>query len=265
MECACRIALAHDSSVVGLAILDFPGIERSIGPVPLGAFSYARHLEQHRVEDAKEIISRLLDSFDEYYAKSGVKHRHSEIQGNPPAGLIQNAIFYDLIVMGMRTFFKYGTSKDSPGDTFEKILDHSVTPVLAVPESLRADILGGRALVLFDGGPPAVRALQCFARIAARNHASYDRVILLYGGEDRGVADYLLSEAERYLLDCGVGSIKREWTSLPLIEALNDSYLAEADLVVLGAHSRRKIMDFFVGSVCTHLINLAQKPLLIGL
>jgi nucleotide-binding universal stress UspA family protein len=265
MECACRIALAHEANVVGLAILDFPGIERSIGAVPLGASSYASHLEEHRIEDAKKIISQLLNSFDEYCAKSGVKYRHSEIQGNPPAGLIQNAIFYDLIVMGMQTFFKYGTSEDSPGDTFEKLLDHSVTPVLAVPESVPVNILSGRVLVLFDGGPSSARALQCFARTAARNHASYDRVVLLYAGEEREVADYLLTEAEGYLLDCSVGSIEREWTSLPLIEALDDRYLAEADLVVLGAHSRRKIMDFFVGSVCAHLINLAEKPLLLGL
>jgi nucleotide-binding universal stress UspA family protein len=265
IECACGIALAHESNVVGLAMLDFPGIERSTGPVPLGALSYASHLEQHRMEEARKIISQLLTSFDEACAKSGVKYRHSEIQGNPPDSLIENAIYYDLVVMGMRTFFKYGTTEDSPGDTFEQLLDHSVTPILAVPESLSSNILSGRVLVLFDGGPSASRALQCFTRMAARGHASYEKVVLLYAGEDKEAAEYLLSQADGYLTDCGVGDVKREWTSLPLIEVLNDRYLAETDLVVVGAHSRRKIVDFFVGSVCKHLIKTAEKPLLIGL
>ena len=42
------------------------------------------------------------------------------------------------------------------------------------------------------------------------------------------------------------------------------SYFAEKHDAEAGIHSRRKIADFLVGSLCKHLIKKAKKPLFLG-
>ena len=41
IEIGCRMAKYHGAQLTGLVILDIPGIEKQIGPVPIGASYYA--------------------------------------------------------------------------------------------------------------------------------------------------------------------------------------------------------------------------------
>ena len=45
---------------------------------------------------------------------------------------------------------------------------------------------------------------------------------------------------------------------------MEEKYLPWADLVVLGVHSKKGLLDFMLGSLSRHLIKVGEKPLLFG-
>ncbi len=55
---ACKIAQLHHAEVTGLVILDLPGIERSIGPIPMGALHYAEKIELAKKVEASQRIEQ---------------------------------------------------------------------------------------------------------------------------------------------------------------------------------------------------------------
>ncbi len=260
MEHACAIAKAHEAQVSGLAVLDTPGIEHSVGAVPVGGLHYARELEGAREEEAHERIQTLLGAFTEKCEKEGVAHTVAERQGSPSDRIIHDAIFYDLVVIGMRTYFHFETS-DAPGDSLETILDHSVTPILAVPDHFDGKS-ERKVLIAFDGSPPAARALHRFAQLAGTS--TLGEVTLLTSGEDAETANNYLDQAEAYLNAHGINDIRKVWTPEEIIRAVREDYLDQADTVVVGAHSKRGLLDFMVGSLTKYLIEAAKKPVLVG-
>jgi nucleotide-binding universal stress UspA family protein len=62
----------------------------------------------------------------------------------------------------------------------------------------------------------------------------------------------------------GFDEVRSEWTEDDIVEAVDERYLDAADLVVVGAHSKVAVIDFLIGSLTRHLIEVARKPILIG-
>ena len=258
----CTFARELGAELTGMVVLDIPGIEKSIGPVPLGGFYYAERLEKHREEEARERIRSLLSKFQEKCESEGVAHRETEHQGAPGEQIIRESLFYDAVVMGLRTFFHFETS-DRAGDSLEEVLDHSITPIFGVPESFTFPNFPEekiKVLVAFDGSIPSARALQRFAQFAFPEAME---VTLLNSDEDKDKAMYFLAQAEAYLRTHSIANIKKEWTTQDIIDTIDQDYLNAADFVVVGAHSKKGLFDFIVGSLTRHLIDAAKKPVLI--
>ena len=263
LECACAIARQHDAELTGLVILDIPGIERSIGPAPIGAYHYAEHLEEHRKQEASERIHSLLTKFKKKCQQEGVAHCEAERQGSPCDRILAESPYYDAVVIGLRTYFNFETS-DKPGDSLEELLDHSVTPVYGVPKNFSlAHLSEGelKALIAFDGSLPAGRALQSFAQLALADQVE---VTLLTSNENEEEARYYLDQAATYLKAHNLRNVKQEWTSRDIIQAMEEQYLDWADFVVVGPHAKRGLLDFILGSLTRYLIKADKKPLLIG-
>ena len=47
-------------------------------------------------------------------------------------------------------------------------------------------------------------------------------------------------------------------------EVMSDEYCKPFDLIVLGAHGKSGVVEFFTGSLCKDFIDRANKPLLIA-
>jgi len=45
---------------------------------------------------------------------------------------------------------------------------------------------------------------------------------------------------------------------------MNEEFCAPYDLIVMGAHGKSGVVDFFTGSLCKDLLKRATKPLLIA-
>jgi nucleotide-binding universal stress UspA family protein len=231
----CAMAKRTGAELGGLAVLDIPGIEKSVGPVPLGGLHYAEEIPHHEAEG----------------------------QGSPVARIHYESMFYDLVITGLRTHFHFETEKKD-GEPVDKILDHAVTPVLAVPPEFPAtDIVAdhSRVLVAFDGSFPAARALQRFVQLGFPGTAE---VNLLTSDPDKEKADGLLSGAMAYLRAHGFGNVKKQWIATEIFEGIRDHGLDRATLLVVGAHAKKGLFDFKLGGLTQRLIREVEKPILIG-
>jgi nucleotide-binding universal stress UspA family protein len=261
-EAACVLARNQDAQITGLVVLDIPGIKKSIGPVPLGGGHYAKRLEGSRLEEAEKVVDELLATFRAKCEAEGVPWQEAETQGTPHEQISDESVYYDALVMGLRTFYRFDP-EGKPGDTLDNVLEHSVTPVMGVPESYVTPEPGARvkSLLLFDGSLPAARSLQRFAQMA---RPELTDATLVMAGPDEELANYQLERAAHYLAAHGFDEVRSEWTEDDIVEAVDERYLDAADLVVVGAHSKVAVIDFLIGSLARHLIEVARKPILIG-
>ena len=256
---ACRIAQLHNAEVTGLVILDIPGIERSIGPIPMGALHYAEKIELAKKVEASQRIEKLLDEFKKTCEDHKVSYREAHDQGYPSNAIMQATRFYDMMIIGLRTFFDFETG-DHEGTSLNKLLDKSITPVLGVPENYQVpDFL--KVLVAYDGSLPSSRALQRFGQL--RNPDAME-ITLLNSSKDEQTGMYLLEQAEQYLLAHGMKNIRKEWISDDILDVVENHYYDRYDSFVVGAHAKEGIFDFILGSLTKFLIDRGKKPVMIG-
>ncbi len=259
---ACVLAKKQGAQVTGLVVLDISGIEKSIGAVPLGAGHYAKRLEGSRREEADKRIDALLAKFRTKCGAAGVSCMEAEAQGAPNEQIIDESAYYDALVMGLRTFYHFDP-QGKPGNALDELLGHSVTPVIGIPESFVAPALDAtlKTTVFFDGSLPSISALQRFAQLA---RPELQDVTIVMADSDKELSLYQLKRAADYLVAHGFALVRTEWTDDDIIQAIDERYLDAADQVVVGTHSKVAVIDFMIGSVARHLIEVAKKPVLIG-
>ncbi|GAB4377476.1 MAG: hypothetical protein Kow0042_25280 [Calditrichia bacterium] len=263
IDFGCFMSKITGAHLTGLVTLDLPGIEKSIGPIPIGGIYYAEKLEKSKQAEAEKHIHRLLEKFKKKCEAAGIPHREAEFQGSPSKRIIQESIFYDAVVMGLRTYFNFEEIGHS-GDSLENIIDQTITPIYGIPEKLELPPAVQekiKVLIAFDGSLPAARALQRFTQLA---RPDIFEVKLLTSSDDKTQADYYLNQAETYLRCHEITTITKEYTSDNIITVLESQFLDWAHLVVVGVHSKKGLLDFMVGSLTRSLIKMGRKPLLIG-
>lgn len=254
---ACEIAKKHNAEITGMVILDIPGIEKSIGPVPRGALYYAGKLEEFKKQEAQERIEHLLKNFKKTCEKANVSHKEAEYQGCPSDKILETSNFYDLIIIGLKTHFHFET-REKAGDSLAEVLDYAITPVLAVPAEYRPF---KKVLIAYDGSIAASRTLHDFVHFA--NVYQFE-IALLNSHNNKDTGHYYLEKAKEYLTINGFTKVTSEWTPQNIIKAFEEKYAGWADLIVAGIHAKRGILDFMVGSFSKHLIQAANKPLFLG-
>ena len=168
LNMACIIAKVYDAELTGLVILDIPGIEDSIGPVPIGGLYYAEKLEKEKKEEAQKRIDGLLKEFEKKCAKEKVKYQVAERQGSPSNQILKESIYYDLVMIGLRTYFHFETSEEY-GKSLDNLLKESITPIYGIPDKIPFSEKPDRrirVLLAFDGSPLSARAMKCFMQLA---------------------------------------------------------------------------------------------------
>ena len=255
---ACRIAKKHGAGIGGVVVLDSHEITSSLVPA-IGPYYLAMMDAVHaKKEHAKHILSDCMSRFAATCEREGVKHFETRWDGIPAKKLLESSIFYDLIVVGLETFFHFET-RGNEGSSLSELLDPTVTPILAVPAEGLATF--DRALVAFDGSLSSARALQDFSRFAAPLDFE---ITLFVAGKPKKEADFLLGEAKAFLASHGHGNVILRHESGSIDEALSPGFADGFDLVVAGIHSKRRVKDFFVGSFTKRLIEMKSKPLFLS-
>lgn len=259
IDYGCTLAKAHDAELTGLVVLDTPVLEEPVAAYPPSLLDLEERFTENRLERARDHINRLLAEFRDTCEQNGVTYSECQDQGSPSFRIIRDSMYYDLIVTGLRTYFHF-ESTVSPGDDLDEIMDHVITPILAVPDNGVAQD-GHSALIAYDGTLPAARAMHQFIQLAAPLDF---RVTLFTSHKSPEAAEHLQDSAEMYLNAHGYQHVHRIDTRHDIRSMLDSPHFKEAELIVLGAHSKHGLLDFAIGSVSRDLIRRAATPLLIG-
>ena len=270
IEYACWLAELHNASLEGLVVVDVKGIRRSEGPVPLGAMRFAKTSIAAKEEEAHEMVEEVLQRFSARCEKLGVRHVEFEMQGAPADAIIKESVFFDCVVIGLRTFFThssnagddevYGTEDDEPGDSLEKVLDHSLAPVFAVPLEWKPT-KELNAQVTLNSSTHSISALRNFARLYGRTNVNVTLMNCSDGSENHLE---LLTKSAAFLRAHWFKRVESRTESGDVRELLDDDYCGAFDLIVLGAHGKSGITEFFTGSLCRDLLERGNMPLLIA-
>ena len=257
-ETACRIASAHDAELFGVAVLDSPEIRSSLIPAIGPYYPMMLDAVQAKLEHADQVLHESLDRFARICQDAGVRHAETEYEGIPVQTLLQSSIFHDLLVIGLETSFHFET-RGGRGDTLDKILDRTATPVLAVPSTGMGK--PEKVTVTFDGSFGSARALRDFIGLAL----PFDpEITILTAGLEERKSTFLLEHAKAYLEVHGLTKVKTVANEAPIEKAFSDEKAAEADLIVAGIHSKHRFKDIFVGSFTAHLIQECNTALFLS-
>lgn len=257
---ACGLARVHDAEITGLMVLDAPEIERAVGHVTPGALEYARKAERRREALAHERIQHRLAEFAERCQDEGVRHKEVEVQGTPAEMIIGESVFFDVVLMGIETHYHFETTSQ-PSRTLEEIAGHMMPPVITVPLKEYDPVQTHRVTIAFGGSRTAARSVRQFVTLGLFKKAE---ITILCSNPEMPVANELMAAVSRYLTAHDYGRITHAWTPGPVIEAMRDQYLEQADLIVLGAHAKQGILSFLYGQVTKFVLNEASTPVFIA-
>ncbi|MBS4000721.1 MAG: universal stress protein [Desulfobulbaceae bacterium] len=263
LELAIWLAKHHDAELTGMVILDVPGIKHSFGSIPLGATYYTKLLSDSRLATAKERINGLIQSFNTECEKHSVRYANYKIEGVPSDAILDASKYYDVMIVGKRTFFEFD-SEGTDGQSFEKLLDYSITPVIAVPKELNLEKHTKEArkyLIMFDASIPSCRALQRFAQMAATGNIELK---LFMSHDDEDYRNHELNQAKELLNAHGFEKVTTEGSDIDIKKLFTPEEMKNYDGVVLGSHSKSTIATFFTGSFTRYVIENSKRVVFVG-
>ncbi|MGC8804443.1 MAG: universal stress protein [Candidatus Ratteibacteria bacterium] len=249
MQYAVHIAKRQHSEIEGLTVIDFPDIEDRVitfVPLPQGTEYNIEH-ENEMIADVRKKNHDVLVRFSEICQSEHLFCTQRQYEGKPENVILNESKFFDLVIIGMRTYFHFKTT-DQPGHSLEKILNHTITPILAVPEKFKPI---RKVLIAYDGSMPSARALQRFVHMSV--NSEYE-ITLLMSHDDRNYAMTEMQKASEYIHCYGNIPVTFSWTDKNLIKTIEKNFLSNTDVVVCGMHSKNLLEKFTVGSLPKYLI-----------
>lgn len=258
ISAACQLAKDSDGVVVGVGVVDLPGIESiERGGTP-GALYFAEKAEEHKLKDAIEKVEGFLTQFESTCKKYGVNYELHSKQGVPFEVIVSEGKVSDLIILGLRTFFHFETRSKS-GDTLRQVLENAVCPVFAVPEKFNDP---QNILIAYDGSVHSARALRAFTD---RFYPSYHHIkwIVLTLSDDSENCKDIQQEALNYLRCWGIEAKGLVLEGSPARVIHNQAESLEPMIAIIGAYGRSRISEIFFGSTTRRLIEDGEIPLAI--
>lgn len=259
MKRACEIALAHGAEITGLVVLNTPELlDEERLPFNAQLLSLQRKGYFMRKAQEQSHIDGILQRFRNCCEGHDVRHREASLQGMPAQCILEESVYYDLIVMGMETYFHL--DPEEKGDSMELVLDQTVVPIFAVTNDPEIEPLR-HVLIAFNGSFHSARALREFAEFSEPYSL---QITLLMADKHEEHAEHCLHEALVYLEANGIREVNQIYTDKEIIKAIDEDYLHQVDLVVAGMHSKNIFKNFFVGSLVKHMIKVGKVPLFLG-
>lgn len=256
MELGLRWAAQRNAMLVGLGVIDEPGI-RAGEPVPLGGSSFKQQRDEALVADARRTVEQLLERFALRCAEAGVACKLLEDVGAPSEQIALEAQRYDLILLGQGTAFQAAGTKEDAGETLKAILRDSPRPIVTVPPQQSNN---GTVLIGYDGSLQAARTLQALALL---DLCAGQDVHVVCVHEDRLEAAKRADRAMDYLDFHGIKAHRHSLAPEKDIgEVLLDQAASlNAGLLAMGAYGQPTLKEFFFGSVTKTLLRRSSLPL----
>ncbi len=259
IKIACTRAKLTGATVVGVGVIDLPGIERAGAGAGPGASYYAHKAEEAKIKDAKEKMAGFIAEFQQVCEALKIKYEVRSPEGVPFEEIVDEANFADLIYIGAKTFFHFETTTE-PGETVMRILKYASCPVMAVPEKIE---FPENVVVALDSSKESARGLREFVDMYEdKDIFGHINFYLVSAGDEKESGE-LHAKAAKYLKDHGL-------TATSVIRAGNPSHiiLEEAKkhlpcAIVLGAYGKKGISRLFYGSTAKKVVEDGTIPVLV--
>ena len=187
-----------------------------------------------------------------------MRYEEHELQGIPANCIVDSAAYCDLVIMGLRTFYHYPPK--GPGDSLDRVLNHTATPILAVPKHLPTSLRN--VLIAYDGSHQATRALHAAANLNLI--LPFKKSYLVCSDPDETRRSFLLKQGAAYLRSHKLEELTLVDTNADIAQIIHDEYLEKVEMIALGVHARSPMKDFFIGSLTKSLIEYGHMPLLLA-
>ncbi len=251
---------ATGGTVIGVGVIDRPGIERTGRGAGVGAAHYAKKARNTKINEAQEIIDGLVEAFAEKCREAEVDFETEIHEGEPAEILKTVAEGADIIVIGSRTYFRFET-QDEPGDTLSKLLRASICPVFVAPKV--AVIAPEEIIFPYDSSRACGRAMRAFVN-RTQGVPLASKVTLLRVEDDRKAALNALGRPKQYLEAYGYEVKLKVVPGDPPAAVL--AYVKERmpTFVVLGASGKGAVKQLLFGSVIKTLLEDGTIPFVVS-
>lgn len=247
------------ATIVGVGVIDLPGIERSEAGAAAGASYYAHKAEEAKIKDAKKKMAGFISEFRSICEEHQVNYEVCSHEGVPFEEIIKEANFADLIYIGIKTFFHFETTSE-PGETVTRILKYASCPVAAIPQNIE---FPKNVVVALDNSKEAARGLREFVDLYEdRDIFGHMNFFLVSAGDKKEHAD-LHSKALKYLSNHGIAAESIINAGKPSQVILDEAKKRMPSAVVLGAYGNKGISRLFYGSTAKKVVEDGTVPVIV--
>lgn len=164
LDFAIRVGKRTGATLVGLGVVDEPGIRATEPAWPVGGTPgvdpvYYRGYEG-RLNDTNRQIEVIFERFASKCAQAGLDHFELKASGPPDEIITREAQTCDLIVLPRISRFRVATRDQASDDTIKRVLQNAPRPVVITPGKAYDSM--GPTVVAYDGSLQAARALAAF-------------------------------------------------------------------------------------------------------
>ncbi len=200
--------------------------------------------------------------------------------------ILKRAVKEDAQLVVMGTHGRSGFDRAILGSITEKVLRKAACPVLVVPpkfvEDQRPPVLPYKSILCaVDFSPASTKAMQYALSLAQESAAT---LVLLHVTQwptaqqlarDSGLAADALADSLRHAAELklrdAVPAEAREWCQIkelvtsgrPPEDLVESAARQHADLIVVGVHSRSRLLTPFFGSTANQVVRHARCPVLV--
>lgn len=253
---AVELARHHDAAVTGVTVVDLKRLE-DLGPVPIGGGASASSLAKVRVNVTREHVEEEIARFEKACRDEDIQFVTDRETGDAFDRLVELWRYHDITIIGLRGLFEYGVVHN-PNDQVIRLIRHGVRPVIAVAEEHHHV---SRVLIAYNGSMESAMSMKRFAQM---NIWPDVKVKVACFGFDDPRAMPLLTDATAYLRAHGYDPEAESIAEGPKEGLLKHVAEWKADLVVMGATSRSRIMKLVMGETAQEALMNAGIPLLIS-
>jgi len=253
LQAACDIARASDGHIHCVQVTMLPDF---VGADMYGGASLAPAM----IDELRSIDEKVRARTEERLQREGVSWDWRQVDGDIVRGLLSAAKLSDVIVATLPE----GARKDyhDPLPICADLALAGRTPVMAVPQSTRALMAAGRALVAWDGSQEAAAALR--AAVPLLKLAQEVHVVTV---EEAGKYPFPATDAPEYLARHGIATQLHTWpqdgrtVSEALMAAIR---VLKPDWMVMGAYGHSRLREYVFGGVTRTILHEVRVPVLLA-
>lgn len=226
-------------------------------------------LVNREVTRLKGRAQALRELFEKRASDAGLRHEwrlidNTEARADVTEIVRTHAFYTDLLVVGQTD--REHNDGSVPTDLPNRLVMESGRPVLVVPYAWRYTEVGRRALVAWNAGREACRAVNDALPIL--NQATSVRVLALKGKDKlKNHGELPGADIAAHLARHGI-EVEAEFgtaTDIEVGDMLLSTVAAEGiDLLVMGAYGRSRMREYVLGGATEHLLNHMTVPVLMS-